>query len=727
MAAVKPATKTNLEVDYVISYRFTDESKATAAAEYEKLIQDLARVGLQTEVRNGDSHSLLIFVRVGDASKFSNELYRSRVRDWLHGVRAAEPNAETEGALTKDKLTEAERFRILHSLITRPKSEGGAGIVPKQEPWQNVESLFPLHDHVFNKNFMSKWSRQTTLKTEDLDEIRDRFGEKIAFYFAFTQSYFTFLFFPALFGFSCWLMLGSFSPIYAIVASLWTVTFVEYWKHQEIDLGIRWGVRGVSTMEEKRKDFQHEKEVKDPITGETTLFFSSTKRLARQSLQIPFALLAVVVLGGLISTTFGIEIFLSEVYNGPFKGALIYLPTGILTTILPTLTALMGSLAKRLNDFENYQTKESYDNALTAKTFVLNFITSYLPIFLTAFVYVPFGSVIVPYLDVFGLTVRPFAENEVQMTAPKVGFQINTARLHNQVIYFTVTAQIVGFGLEVVMPYIKRKVFTNIQSYKSSRAAKHGGAPADAAQDPKEEVDFLRRVRDEATLDIYDVTGDIREMVVQFGYLALFSVVWPLAPVSFLINNWVELRSDAFKICVEMQRPTPQRADSIGPWLDSLSLLSWLGSITMSALVYLFSGNEIAGPDGKPAGIKGWALLLTIAGAEHLYILVRLAVRFAISHLDSPGMQKERAERYQVRKKYLQEQYGENAVDQLPPKSQIEAITRSSLEEEQRNASLAGVGPSDRFWARQKGWEETAQVGKRLIEQLAAMEEKKDR
>ena len=129
--------------------------------------------------------------------------------------------------------------------------------------------------------------------------------------------------FPAAFGFSAWVLLGHFSAVYAVVNILWCVAFVEYWKHQELDLAIRWGVKGVSTIQEKRRDFQHEKEIKDPVTGETVQIFPATKRLGRQALQIPFALLASLALGSLIATCFGIEIFLSEVYSGPLKGGLV--------------------------------------------------------------------------------------------------------------------------------------------------------------------------------------------------------------------------------------------------------------------------------------------------------------------------------------------------------------------------------------------------------------------
>lgn len=257
----------------------------------------------------------------------------------------------------------------------------------------------------------------------------------------------------------------------------------------------------------------------------------------------------------------------------------------------------------------------------------------------------------------------------------------------------------------------------NTDTQTVQRAAKRGGAQSTAADDLPEEAEFLAKVRSEADLAVYDVSDDLREMVIQFGYLALFSVVWPLTAVSFLVTNWVELRSDAVKICVEMQRPTPHRADSIGPWLDNLGFLTWLGSITAAALVYLFS-NDGLGPDGTPADLKGWALLLTIFFSEHMYLLVRLAIHLAISNMDSPGMQKERAERFMVRKRYFEESFGENAME-LPPTIDKEKITRESLEEEARQSSMKATGAQDNFWLRQRSWEESAQIGARLIEKMA--------
>lgn len=395
---------------------------------------------------------------------------------------------------------------------------------------------------------------------------------------------------------------------------------------------------------------------------------------------------------------------------------------------MPILVNLMHTFATQLNDFENYETQSSYDYALTQKIFVINFITSYLPVFLTAFVYVPFATVIVPYLDIFSLTVRPFAEHEGQLKMPDAGhFEINHNRLRKQVIYFTVTAQVVNAAMELVVPYLKRKAFAKVKEIQSERALKRGGAAPDPSEyDAPEESSFLQRVRQEAELDVYDVTVDLREMVLQFGYLSLFSVVWPLTGLSFLVNNWFELRADAMKICSEMQRPTPFRAESIGPWLDSLLFLTWMGSVTESAVCYMFSSDGV-GPDGSPKGITGWALLLTIFLAEHSFLAVRWAIRLAVSKLQSPSALKERRERYIVRRKYFEENLSElDKVPTLSEKPGDAAITRESLEEDQRKLSLGDAKVEDRFWMRQRGWAETARVGRMMIERAAPDERKKN-
>lgn len=247
-------------------------------------------------------------------------------------MRAAAPALDPNDPNSRDldayfahaePITEAERLRLAYLLITKPRNEGGAGVTPRAGQWRFVKSVFPLHDRAFNRRWLKQWSAKYYLDDADIDQIRDRFGERVAFYFAFLQSYFAFLLFPAAFGFAAWLVLGQFSWFYAVVNCLWSVVFFEHWKMKEVDLAVQWGVRGVSRIQHPRPQFRFERESVDPVTGEIVKVYSPYKRLARQLLQVPFAAACVVVLGGLIASCFAIEIFITEVYNGPFKQYLV--------------------------------------------------------------------------------------------------------------------------------------------------------------------------------------------------------------------------------------------------------------------------------------------------------------------------------------------------------------------------------------------------------------------
>lgn len=146
------------------------------------------------------------------------------------------------------------------------------------------------------------------------------------------------------------------------------------------------------------------------------------------------------------------------------------------------------------------------------------------------------------------------------------------------------------------------------------------------------------------------------------------------------------------KIAISSQRPIPWRADSIGPWLNAMGFLSWFGSLISASIVFLFhSGAE--GPGGEPWGISSWGLLLSVLGAEHLYLAVQYVVRYVLSQLDSPGLQKERAERFSMRRHLLEETLGlEMNEKPLPGIPTGEKITRAGLEEEARQGSMKGHG-----------------------------------
>lgn len=133
--------------------------------------------------------------------------------------------------------------------------------------------------------------------------------------------------------------------------------------------------------------------------------------------------------------------------------------------------------------------------------------------------------------------------------------KLNPGRLREQMFAYTVTNQVVNTFLEVGLPFILRRV----DAFRKKKANGKGkGAPSPSAstsnssgssvntdngsslkkrvvfEDEKErggmaERAFLDGVREEAALPEYDLFVDYNEMVVQFGYVVLWSTIWPLA------------------------------------------------------------------------------------------------------------------------------------------------------------------------------------------------------
>jgi anoctamin-10 len=134
-----------------------------------------------------------------------------------------------------------------------------------------------------------------------------------------------------------------------------------------------------------------------------------------------------------------------------------------------------------------------------------------------------------------------------------------------------------------------------------------------------------------------------------------------------LANNFLELRSDAFKITVHNRRPIPTRTDTIGPWLEALTFLTWLAALTNSALVYLFNPSGQAKGEShlnhhhhQPSGNGNKALLVTAIlialASSHGYLLMRAVVRHLVERMAWKGSreveEKEKSE-LEVKRAYL--------------------------------------------------------------------------
>ncbi|KAJ7599368.1 calcium-activated chloride channel-domain-containing protein [Mycena floridula] len=718
----------SVDVDLVITFRAshkitlskqqTREDAQKAEKQYSHLLEILSYAGLQCVGRRGESLGhLLIFIKCPE-KLLQSLVRRERQSDFLSGL----PTAPVKSEADVHPPSPADRLRLVHGYITSIPSDGGLGITPGTKEWDLVESVMCLHDREFNEQWIHAWTHSKVASVSET-RIREQFGDSVSLYFSFLHFYSRALMLPAGLGVVFYFFGSPYSPLYSILLLLWSTVFVEWWRVRERLISLRFGTRGSFRVEKRRA--QH-------IPG-----FPWWKREMRMLASIPVILLFAAILLTLLTVIFVLEAFVTQLYTGPGHRYLAFTPTIAFALLVPRFLAVYQASVQRFTAWENHSHYSSHMASLTLKTFALTALVAYLGLALSAFVYVPFGEGLMRILQAtlfhgsfpaflkvkaaFGPAFSSMDDTKNSsamwdVDASNAGHRLNPGRLRDQMFAYTVTNQIVGTFLEIGLPYILRAV-DHFRSGKLKLGSKKSGSNLNGLakgkkkvvfEDEKEkggikEREFLEQVRSEAALPEYDLFVDYNEMVTQFGYVVLWSTIWPLAPVMALVNNFFELRSDAFKITVHNRRPIPARTDTIGPWLDALTFLTWLGALTNSALVYLFcprskntcndsrsplekvhqhlfqaAGAVRSSSEGFPENFDETggdatrellmtALLIAFA-ASHGYILVKVIVRHLVEKLVWKGseevIEREREER-EIKTTFLKSILGDVASPTL--------------------------------------------------------------
>ena len=120
----------------------------------------------------------------------------------------------------------------------------------------------------------------------------------------------------------------------------------------------------------------------------------------------------------------------------------------------------------------------------------------------------------------------------------------------------------------IAMKILKRKVAGGTAGGGGAKKASGGGGakPRGGLRDggalSASESQFLMAVYD----PVNDSIIDYREIAIIFGYVTLFTVVFPIGPCMALFGFMFEVKVDAFKM-LEMQRPMPRGNQDIGSWM----------------------------------------------------------------------------------------------------------------------------------------------------------------
>ncbi|KAL4144975.1 hypothetical protein PRNP1_012649 [Phytophthora ramorum] len=461
-----------------------------------------------------------------------------------------------------------DRIKLMLNIV-KTRGEGGCGLnLSELLKDKCLVATFPLHDPEELSKLREKWfSWKFAPWAQPLTDIKDYYGEKVGLYFAWLGHYTTWLIAPALVGCALFANVlvedtadSVLVPYFGLFMALWSIFYYEYWKRYNSTLALEWGMSTFEEEEVERPEFEGQPTI-SPIDGSEIRYFSPHARFRRIMGSLFFISMLILLVVGVVA---GIFIFRYAATSGKWKEMFtvdgMQLGGAAASTVnaiqIMIMNNVYSTIAEKLNHFENHRTDTEYEDHLIGKTFLFQFVNSYASLF-----YVAFIKTSVEGHD----SCKP--EGHGCMDELMMGLGI--------IFILRLTS---GNFFEAGLPWIMKKL-------KSIKGTGNGMVRAPST------------IEQQLGLDAYDQKGtfdDYNEMIIQFGYVTLFVVAFPLAPAFALFNNFFEIRIDAHKLVNATRRPDPRGAQDIGTWGTIIDLMGSIAMVTNVALVCFTSRRTTA-------------------------------------------------------------------------------------------------------------------------------------
>ncbi|NXI47126.1 ANO5 protein, partial [Galbula dea] len=371
---------------------------------------------------------------------------------------------------------------------------------------------------------------------------------------------------------------------FAIFMGIWVTLFLEFWKRRQARLKYEWDL---VDFEEEQQQLQLRPEYeakctqkkKNPVTQEmepylpvtsqavrfcisgTTVLFWVSLIIASMIAVIVYRLAVYAAFASLMENTQGLQ---------PIRGLLTpQLATSVTASclnfvIIMILNFLYERIAIWITDMEIPRTHMEYENRLTMKMFLFQFVNYYSSCFYVAF----FKGKFVGYPGAYTYMFNRWRNEECDPAGCLI-------ELTTQLTIVMAGKQIWGNIQEAIVPWIcnwwgRRKARNNPENLYSRWEQDH----------------------DLQTFGALGLFYEYLEMVIQFGFITLFVASFPLAPLLALMNNILEIRVDSWKLTTQYRRPVAAKAHSIGVWQEILNGMAILSVVT-NAFIVAFTSDMI--------------------------------------------------------------------------------------------------------------------------------------
>lgn len=502
------------------------------------LIQTAQTIGMKINISRG-------------VPKLSSQQRQTIIKYYLDSLRYlySTVNTDASSASTSTSSPSANLNINESNIVKIPgvKFQDGEAILYKLIKLKLIESVFPIHSPVDLNELRCLWV-SSFLSHQPLDLIRKYFGFRIAMYFAFLGHYTKWLIFPSILGLLVTIMSSdSLILIYSIAIFVWSVLYLKSLDNYCRNLSDQWSLEESNCL-----DLVHFS-IRPGFNGQVIYERSSDKiqviypewrrKVIKYAITFPIIIFSLVSLFYIMFYALEFQTYWDDtlIAHNDYPSWSSYVPKILFAIVSSLLDAIYYRIAVWLNCQENYPFELTHENSLISKLIVFQFVNSFLSLFYLAFY---------------------------------VG---NMDKLNEHLAALLITRQVLDNIYESIIPFIG-------QSFKLSKRAK------DSVFNGKDNSFVNNQVNAaeiQSYLDVYESTyEDHLEMFIQFGNVILFSSLFPLAGLCALVNNVIEIRSDAFKLCVTHQRPfAGPKVKDIGEWLAALHTVVYISIIVNCALL----------------------------------------------------------------------------------------------------------------------------------------------
>lgn len=400
--------------------------------------------------------------------------------------------------------------------------------------------------------------------------IRNYFGEKIAFYFDFLGLYSRYLLFAPLIGIALFITFAIFDSdhdvnkvmyvVYAAITIFWTTIFLEHLKRRTNAKAIEWGQSELQEDEIIRPQF-HGKSRRSPINDDLQEPWHPT---CGRWIKLIITTLCLSILIAISLAATGALFYLRwYLADDTWKGKseiqwAAYLTAMGQGAVILILDMAFKPLIYALTKFENHKTKIKFEYSYVIKMFIFRFVNNY-----SSFIYIAFAK----QWHKDGGCID--TENNVQHDKQDCMWELKYQLIFIFIIYIFQNV------IEVAKPLMKLRCSDGDYLKKVAMTQRYSD---ETILKEKIETEWKRESYDEG--EINGTVEEYSELMVQFGFVSLFSMAFPLVPLLAFLNNIIEMKIDKHKVMYMTRRPIPVVAKSNGIFTYLFAIISFLAIFT---------------------------------------------------------------------------------------------------------------------------------------------------